>query len=347
MPGSSAINSTVVSGQRVSSTAPSLIDRQERQGSQGVPPVRLRCPVCESVFPDLASPSGRLACSTCSFEIPEVNGILRALLPESRAHFQRFVRDYETVRTQEGWGSPTPEYYLALPFKDLTNKYTWIWHIRAQTLRYMQTHILPRVEPSVSSRLRILDLGAGNGWLSYRLSLLGHDPVAVDLLDNDTDGLGAARHYLAHLQHGFPCFQAEMDRLPFDSGQFDVAIFNASFHYSSDYEKSLREVMRCLRPSGLVIIADSPFYWHDESGKRMLEERSATFERQFGVSPNGVRSGEYLTPATLDELAKSLGIDWNVCKPWRGLQWALRPVKARLLGRREPSKFYLFWFEKK
>jgi len=269
---------------------------------------------------------------------------VRALSPEGKACFERFVRDYEKVRKQEGWGSPAPEYYLALPFKDLTNKHSWIWRIRARTLLCMQDRILPRIE-SGASRLRILDIGAGNGWLSYRLSQLGHYPVAVDLLDNDTDGLGAARHYLASLEHGFPRFQAEMDHLPFDSGQFDVAIFNASFHYSPDYEKSLREVMRCLRCSGLVIIADTPCYWRDESGQRMVEERRASFERNFDMAGDDVRRGEYLTPARLEDLAVTLGIQWNVCKPWYGLQWALRPAKALLLGRREPSKFYIYWFK--
>jgi len=47
----------------------------------------------------------------CGFEIREVNGVLRALTPESKARFETFVRDYEKVRTQEGWGSPKPDYY--------------------------------------------------------------------------------------------------------------------------------------------------------------------------------------------------------------------------------------------
>jgi ubiquinone/menaquinone biosynthesis C-methylase UbiE len=336
-----------VIGQNVTSSTSTVVGCLEREGRQGFRSIRLRCPICQSGFPDVPSQSARLTCSACAFEIPEVNGIFHALTPQGKARFATFVRDYENVRTQEGWGSPGPDYYLALPFRDLTNKHSWIWQIRAHTLLYMQNRVLPRAQPSGSSPLRILDIGAGNGWLSYKLSQLGHDPIAVDLLDNDTDGLGAARHYLAQLQNPFPRFQAEMDRLPFDSEQFDVAIFNASFHYSSDYEKSLREVTRCVRHSGLVIIADTPFYWRDESGRRMLEERRASFERQFGVCSDGIRSGEYLTPATLDELAQSLGIQWNVCKPWYGLQWALRPAKARLLGRREPSKFYLFWFRQK
>jgi len=336
-----------MTSKNVASTMPSMLDGLEREDEKGLRAIRLRCPTCQGRFPDVAAQSMRLTCSMCAFEIPEVNGILRALTPEGKARSARFVRDYENVRTQEGWGSAEPDYYLALPFRDTTNKHSWIWQIRAQTLVYMQDRVLTRVEASASSGLHILDIGAGNGWLSYRLAKLGHHPVAVDLLDNEIDGLGAGQHYFAHLQNAFPRFQAEMDNLPFDSEQFDVAIFNASFHYSYDYAKSLAEVMRCLRHSGVVIIADTPFYWRDESGKKMLEERRASFERQFGVCSDGIRSGEYLTPTTLDVLAKRLGIQWNACKPWYGLQWALRPAKARLLGRREPSKFYLFWFKKK
>jgi hypothetical protein len=41
----------------------------------------------------------------------------------------------------------------------------------------------------------VLDVDAGIGWLSYRLPKRGHRPLAVDLLDNDSDGFGAARHY--------------------------------------------------------------------------------------------------------------------------------------------------------
>jgi SAM-dependent methyltransferase len=275
--------------------------------------------------------------------IPETNGILRALTAESRKHFERFVRDYEVVRAKEGWGSQTPDYYLALPFKDLSNKHAWIWRIRAQTLLYMQKHVLPKIGGPHSSACRILDIGAGNGWLSYRLAERGYHPVAVDLLDNDVDGLGAARHYLAHSPHSFPRFQADMDHLPFSSGQFDVAIFNASFHYSSDYERTLREVLRCLRRPGIVVVADSPFYWREESGKQMLEERRVLFERQFGVRSDDHDSRDYLTQGILNQLAHRLAIQWNVGKPWYGLRWALRPVKARLLRRREPSKFYLWW----
>jgi len=328
---------------RENSANSSVVDHFERRDSQGV---RLRCPVCKYGFRNIASERVRLICSVCGFLISEVDGIVRTLPPESKSRFEKFACNYQNVRTKEGWGSAAPDYYLALPFTDLTGKHEWIWRIRARTLLYVQNRILPNVSSRTSSGLRVLDIGAGNGWLSYRLAELGHFPVAVDLLDDDRDGLGAARHYLTQLQQKFPRFQAEMDCLPFESDQFDIAIFNASFHYSADYERTLREAMRCLRASGLVIIADTPFYWRDESGKQMLEERRVLFEQQFGIRSEAIQSCEYLTPVTLEKLAKSLGFQWKVGRPWYGMPWALRPLKARLLRRREPSKFYLFWFKK-
>ena len=69
------------------------------------------------------------------------------------------------------------------------------------------------------------------------------------------------------------------------------------------------------------------------------------FEKQFGICSNNNDSRDYLTQEILDQLAGRLGIRWNVCKPWYGLSWALRPLKARLTRRREPSKFYLWWFK--
>jgi SAM-dependent methyltransferase len=307
--------------------------------------VRLRCPACQTQMPDIDNRApAQSECKRCGFVISEVEGILRALTSETKTRIEPFIRDYEVVRAKEGWGSQTAEYYFALPFKDLTSRHNWIWRIRARTMLYMQKHLLPKLDRP-SSDCRVLDIGAGNGWLSYRLSKAGYLPVAVDLLVSEVDGLGAAKHYFADLPMSFPRFQADMDHLPFDSGQFDVAIFNASFHYSCNYERTLQEVLRCLRRPGIVVIADSPFYSRQESGEQMLEERRGIFERQFGVRSDNIQSREYLTPKILDQLSERLGIQWNVSKPWYGLRWAMRPLRARILRRREPSRFYLFWFK--
>ena len=269
------------------------------------------------------------------------NGVFRALPGDRALYFQQFVRDYEIVRSKEGRGSSSAEYYLQLPYQDITGRNRWQWEIRGRTFRYMEGHILPAIERSYSRGCDVLDLGAGNCWLSFRLALRGHRPVAVDLQDNDGDGLGSANHYFGRLLRPFARFQAEMDRLPFSDNQFDIAVFNASFHYSVDYEQSLREALRCLRRPGYLIIADSPFYWHDASGKLMREEKHSLFQKQFGFRSDSIPSREFLTGEILDDLAAKLGLEWKILRPWYGFSWGLRPLKARLLRHREPSKFFL------
>jgi SAM-dependent methyltransferase len=258
-------------------------------------------------------------------------------------HFRQFVRDYEIVRAKEGRGCSSASYYLELPYKDVTGRNRWQWEIRGRTFRSLQERVLPKIERAYPLGCDVLDVGAGNCWLSFRLAKRGHRPVAVDLLDNDTDGLGSAKHYFRELAQPFPRFQAEMDRLPFAAAQFDVVIYNASLHYSTDYELSLREALRCLRRPGYIVAADSPLYARDESGQAMLEEKHAGFQRQFGFRSDSIHSREYLTWEILHDLTGKLGLHWNVLKPWYGMAWALRPVKARLLRRREPSKFLLLW----
>jgi SAM-dependent methyltransferase len=301
--------------------------------------VQLRCPVCHQ-GPYRPSLLSEPRCLACGYVFSECDGIYNALPPDRESTFRQFVHDYESVRAKEGRGSKCADYYLALPFKDLTGRNVWQWHIRARTFRFLEKHLLPNIESSYPRGFDVLDVGAGNGWLSYRLAQRGHRPVAVDLLVNDTDGLGATRHYF-HLVPPFLRFKAEMDRLPFMPAQFDVLIFNASLHYSVDYRNTLQEGLRCLRRGGHLIVADSPFYWREESGQKMLQEKRAAFNRQFGFSSDSIQSREYLTTDTLNRLAAQLALEWSVYKPWYGLSWALRPMKASLLRRREPSKFYL------
>jgi SAM-dependent methyltransferase len=312
------------------------------QNDETVSALELQCPVCvpPQHMSDLRG-AVQWVCPKCGFVVPEVGGIFRCLAQDRELYFRQFIREYELVRAQEGRGSSSPEYYLSLPFKDLTGRNRWQWEIRARTWRHMEEYVLPEIECSHPEGCDVLDIGAGNCWLSYRLALRGHRPVAVDLLENDADGLGAARHYLPSAPRPFLRFQAEMDRLPFGSEQFHVVIFNASFHYSVDYEKTLNEALRCVRRPGYVIIADSPFYSRDENGQKMLAEKRAEFERRFGFRSDSIQSREYLTPEVLNELADKLGLQWSIFKPWYGMNWALRPVKARFLHRREPARFYL------
>ena len=311
------------------------------------PKLALQCPSCGHPLGTISYGAPMLLdsgfrCPSCSFFLTNDQGIWKALPPERERYYERFVMEYQIVRAAEGRGSDEASYYLALPYRDLTGRNQWQWAIRSRTFQCIKDIVLPKMESEDKSALSILDLGAGNGWLSYRLAIRGHRPVAVDLLTNSTDGLGAACHYLQELPILFPRFQAELDRLPFGDSQFDCAIFNATFHYSEDYSRSLREAVRCLRSGGTVVIADSPFYGSEESGQRMLQERRAEFTRRFGFPSDSLKSLEYLTAERLTALENRFGITWQVLEPKYGFRWAARPLIARWKGEREPSKFRIY-----
>lgn len=298
--------------------------------------IELRCPRCTGGIPDLH-------CHRCGFVLRENRGIIHALPPERVAHYARFIEEYEHVREAEGRGSENDSFYLDLPYHDSSARNSHHWHIRARTFDHLLEHVL---KPHCSPGNRILDLGAGNCWLSYRLCIAGYRPVAVDLLTNDRDGLGAAEHYRSYLPDFFLRLRAELGRLPFQSGQFDSAVFNASFHYAENYEEVLHEALRCVRKGGLVIICDTPWYRDDADGRKMVTERRAKFLEQFGTASASIEHLEYLTDERLRSMEKQLSIRWMIFRPHYGLKWAMRPLIAKLRKRREPARFRIYVTQK-
>ena len=85
-------------------------------------------------------------------------------------------------------------------------------------------------------------------------TMCGHGVVAVDLIGDEVDGLGACRHYPVE----FPAVQADFHALPFEPAQFDLVVFGASLHYARDPEKALAEARRMLGAAGAIVIMDSP-----------------------------------------------------------------------------------------
>jgi SAM-dependent methyltransferase len=249
----------------------------------------------------------------------------------------QFTREYTLVRRAEGWGSPDSAYYRALPYADLTGRFSEIWRIRARSYDTFVERVLVPLEARMPRRLTILDLGAGNGWLAYRLALRGHAVIAVDLIDDPFDGLGARRHYDAD----FAAIVGEFDKLPLQPRTADMAIFNASLHYSTDYLATLREARRVVGEAGTLVILDSPMYSDPSSGRRMVKEREARFVARYGFASDALPSEHFLTPRRLDEVGATLGLQWIAHRPT--LDWSTR-ITRRIGGiraRREPATFPL------
>jgi 2-polyprenyl-3-methyl-5-hydroxy-6-metoxy-1,4-benzoquinol methylase len=266
-------------------------------------------------------------------EIRMRDGIYRGLTAKRAQEIEPLLLHYRRVRAVDGYRHSGAEYYRSLPYVDRRDAESATWRVRQQSFGNLR-RVLKR--PG-RRRLRILDLGAGNGWLSHRLALDGHACVAVDWLDDQEDGLAAARHSPV----GFTCLQADFDDLPLASQQFDVAIFNASLHYSTDPSATLRRARTSLVAGGMLVVMDSPVFTSDEDGRGMLDGQEAKF-RAMGAGD--VRWGVgYLTTSGLARAAIDAGVRvrWIPSRGWPG--WALKRWVAGLEQRRPPARFGL-WF---
>lgn len=292
------------------------------------------CPRCHTLLQ--MTSAHELSCPHDGLVFQQTDGIWRFLLPDRASLYTRFILDYETVRRSEKRGAPEDvSLYRRLPYHSTPD-----WKIRARSFDTFVQHVLEPFEQTKRGLksalgLQVVDLGAGNGWLSNRLSACGHDVTAIDLTVNNFDGLGCFAYY----ETSFTPAQAEFDYLPFADNEVDMVIFNASLHYSTNYETTLRESLRVLKPDGKLVILDSPVYHDPSSGEQMVRERQSQFLRQYGFASNSLPSENYLTDKRLSELGQLLNLSWEAHTPFYNLKWALRPLVAKVLGRREPARF--------
>lgn len=284
------------------------------------------CPACGNVELDEC---GR--CPACDACYASDSGVLQLLKAERRRELAPFLAGYSRIRAAEGRGSAASSYYTELPQCPAGHPLAHQWRIRARSYRRLSSLL----SQELAIGALVLDLGAGCGWLSHKLAAQNLRPCAIDINTNDQDGLRASRHFATR----FPCVEAEFDSLPMNAGIADAAIFNASLHYSTDLERTFREILRIVKPGGLIIVLDSPIYRDAASGRQMVVEQHADFELRFGDRSDRLASVGFLTFADLDRLSRRFGLTWRVSRPWYGWRWAIRPAIAAVLGRREPATF--------
>ena len=266
-------------------------------------------------------------------------------VPGSGEPGRRFRAAYAEHRAREGRGATGDAELLALPYLD-RGPLGRQWRVRARTFDAFRARVLDVRAREVAPRsVAVADLGAGNGWLCYRVVTSGHTAVAVDFRTDSVDGLGAAGRYRRHLARMFDRVAADFEALPLVDGTFDIAVFNAAVHYARDLALVLRQAARIVVSGGRIAILDSPFYQSDEAGQAMVSEKQGNGRRVFNELAEDLLSRhpiEYLTVDRLTQASSGLGLGWRrhrVRYPW---WYELRPLTARLGGARPPSRFDLW-----
>lgn len=247
-----------------------------------------------------------------------------------------FRREYARHRVSEG-RAVSGDQLRSLPYL-AEGALARQWAVRARSFEALVNCILNPM--SSAGPIDVLDLGAGNGWLCHRLAAYGHRAIAVDIRDDEIDGLGAAADLLLDAAAPFQRVNASFDILPFGRNCFDVVIFNASLHYATDLYRVLTEALRVTRTGGRVAVLDSPFYRCDEDGLHMVQEKVAEGHTRFGTSADVLLTQNFIEYLTAERLAAAQpALCWTRHRVTYPLWYELRPLLAWLNRRRRPSRF--------
>jgi ArsR family transcriptional regulator len=123
-------------------------------------------------------------------------------------------------------------------------------HLRAELFgHHFQLHaMLALIDPA----LTVGDLGCGTGQVS---ELVAPHVAKVVAVDGSADMVQAARKRLKGL-HQVDVRRGDMEALPIDDGQLDVAIAALVLHHVPEPARALAETHRVLKRGGRVLIVD-------------------------------------------------------------------------------------------
>lgn len=248
-----------------------------------------------------------------------------------------FAAEYARHRAAEGRGHAGDE-LMALPYLR-TGPLARQWGVRVRSFEALMRDVVQPLTVRQGRPLAVLDLGAGNGWLSWRLAREGHSAIALDIREDEVDGLGAAHALAARSAGRMRLCPGSFDAIPLASASVDLAVFNAALHYALDLSTVLAEAARVVRPGGRLAIVDSPFYAREADGLAMVAEKKAGAAQRFGDGASVLLAPPFIEFLTRERLASASPLAWRRNRVLYPLWYEARPLVARLQGRRPPSRF--------
>ena len=144
--------------------------------------------------------------------------------------------------------------------------------------------VLGLIDPA----LIVGDLGCGTGQLTETVAPYVRRVISVD---GSTDMLDAARHRLGGAKN-VELRQGELESLPIDSGELDVAMLSLVLHYSPSPARALSEVGRVVRKGGRVLVVDMLPHDREEYQQQMGHVWLGFSEKQISRFLTGAGFGE-------------------------------------------------------
>lgn len=197
-----------------------------------------------------------------------------------------FERLYISLRTKEQ-RVYTDEQVRRLPLIEEAHPCYEEWKQRANSasrlIKYLQNK---------RCKLRVLEIGCGNGWLSARIA---------DIPNTKVIGIDINATELTQAAHVFKKDNLEyraVEISDIEEGDFDIIVFAASIQYFRSLEQIVKQVLSFLSANGEVHILDTYLYQPSDIGAAM--RRSKLYYSGLGFD----EMSNYYFHHSIDELKK-------------------------------------------
>lgn len=122
-----------------------------------------------------------------------------------------------------------------------------------RTKRVVKT--LQTYKPSTS---KVLDLGCGTGLNTVAIAKAFPETVAIDV---DKQVIKPAKEFLKKFNLHIPVLVYDGKKLPFKNKSFDLITCIEVFEHAPDYDSLLKEIVRVIKPDGILHITAPNKWW--------------------------------------------------------------------------------------
>ncbi len=223
--------------------------------------MKLLCPECR-----IKIDSEKLCCKNGHYFFIE-NGVLVLLEREFSIRLKSFLETLDEIRISENRVIEDSSIFPKLPFilKDEVE-----WKVRCFDLEILEKILQ-------NKKMKILEIGAWNGWLSNILASKGHLVTAIDYFINEYDGLKAKKFY----ENDWDSVQMNLMDLDLLEEKFDLVIFNRCLQFSPKPFLMFEKALNLLNPKGKIFVSGVSIFKNSKSKITEIEKFKKKYQREW------------------------------------------------------------------